>query len=384
MNSMIPERLIDKETHYIPGKMNNNNNQMKNSNQIINSMRPKFSEPESNLKTESKSEKISPGERTSKEPECIRSAQSLVSTLPSHLTLINLKEDYDYDLLEDFYYRIMKPNFPLEEELDSLENFDRNLRSESFLDTEIAVLFDEHTQMVAGGVIYDYYNVSNVGLLSYFCIDQRDARYRGMGLGKFLVQYAYQRCQAVARAFNKSKDGRNFRKQFLKQLFNHDPKTLKVLKQIFKRKYFMNNSTKNDMFAFLAETNKLGVHDGVLESDVRHRILNSIGFRFLDCEYVQPPLYETLPPCYDLILLAYKDSVRPNSSGKLEIPREIIHSYMTETAHSASEAKPFDYRDETYFQMVEENLQCGPRKYELLELPWFNGRVNKSKTHSNF
>lgn len=299
-------------------------------------------------------------------------------SLPSHLTLINLKEEYNFSLLEDFYYRIMKPNFPLEEELDSLENFDRNLQSDSFLETEIAVLFDETTQLVAAGVIYDYYSVSNVGLLSYFCVDQRDAKYRGMGLGKFLVQYAYQRCQEMARTFNKSKEGRNFRKLMLKQLFHHDATTLASLQKIFKRKYFLHDSSKNDMFAFFAETNKLGVHDGVLESNVRHRILNSIGFRFLDFEYVQAPLYETVGPCYDLILLAYKASVHPNYEQIFSVRREIILAFLTETAYSVMESKPFDYRDESYFKHLEAKLRSGPQKYELLDLPWTLGQ-SKSK-----
>lgn len=306
----------------------------------------------------------------------------LLKTLPSHITLINLRDEYDFNLLEDFYYRIMKPNFPMEEELDSLENFDRNLRSDSFLDNEIAVLFDERTQMVAGGVIYDYYSVSNVGLLSYFCIDQRDARYRGMGLGKFLVQYAFLRCQSRARNFNKSKEARTFRKAMLKQLFNHDSKSLTNLKKIFKKKYFQQDATKNDMFAFLAETNKLGVSDGVLESDLRHKILSSIGFRFLDVVYVQPPLYENLAPCFDLILLAYKDSVH-SSNHTLEIPRELILSYMTEAAYAVSETKPFDYRDESYFKIVEDKLLSGPDTYELLEMPWVLGRTQTQTNKKN-
>lgn len=51
---------------------------------------------------------------------------------------------------------------------------------------------------IAGGMVYEYYKMSNSGLLNYFVVDET---YRGFSLGPHLVRQAYERCAKVAEQF---------------------------------------------------------------------------------------------------------------------------------------------------------------------------------------
>lgn len=181
----------------------------------------------------------------------------------------DLRQDPCPTLLADVHEHVMRRFFPMSEELDPLDVWRSQMNSPTGLHniTHIQLYFDASTtraerddyRNIAGVCVWDFLPNCNTGLLSYFCVTEVA---RGRKLSGIMIESAYQ--QYMARS---------------------DPSRTQI---------------------FLAETNKLGVHDGVLESAVRHKILHRLGFAWVQCMYVQPPLGEGKPPCADLLLLVYK------------------------------------------------------------------------------
>eukprot|EP01137_Pigoraptor_chileana_P026622 Opistho-2@8212 len=208
----------------------------------------------------------------------------------TRLHVVDMFASFDEALLSQFYHNIMKPNFPIADELDAFETWVESLdpalkHLADPLDPHFHVLlaldcpetsskdmasvekgsvteplFDARTCVVKGGLVCEYYPGSCCALASYAVVADS---VRGKGIQRHLFDQA------------------------LKILGNYE--------------------TGCDLF--LAETNCIGVDDGVMESATRHTALHRLGFRGLDFAYAQPPLKEGTDWVKDLVLLVHHTTI---------------------------------------------------------------------------
>jgi GNAT superfamily N-acetyltransferase len=304
-----------------------------------------------------------------------------IKQLPSYIKVVDLRLEYNHELLEYFYENTMKKFFPIEDELDPIEAWIENIlpenqdKEEMFLlpDMHICIAFDTRYyeeknskfHRIAGATVWEYYKMSNCGLLSYFMVDER---YRATGMGKCMVYQAYEMCKHVAQEYQTKVAYQNIVKQ---RLDYSVVSKLKGHEKLYYQKMLLASSYKT-FFAFFAETNAYDVDDGVMLAPQRHEIMRKIGFRMLDCDYIQPPLSEEQEPCVDLLLLALDVAELPRDVHNREyIPTIIVEAFLLEFGYSVFEETEF--LTEGYFQhMLKDLAKRGPKLHLSTEsgIPW--------------
>lgn len=201
------------------------------------------------------------------------------------VAFVDLRDDFDRAALERFYAAIVAPAFPMPDELDDLATWDAALAPPTAVqrdprDPLLHVLLavqpaasavgggptalwptDSRGRTIMGGIVVEYYPMCHCGLVSYFVVHES---FRRRGLLKQLVERgcALMHSDAVAHR-------------------------------------------GTPCAAIFAETNRLGVRDGVMEPAERHRIFYSLGFQLVEHAYTQPPVSPTKAPCADLLLAVY-------------------------------------------------------------------------------
>jgi len=262
------------------------------------------------------------------------------------LRYVNLRESYSEALLSRFYNDLMKKNFPIEDELEPLETWiskidpaqASKLHANDYIFNVLLALDPTNKiagtddEVIAGGIVFEYYKQSNCALITYFVVE---TEYRRGGLVKLLIQRALPILnQASLKNVNKSCD------------------------------------------LILAETNATGVEDGVMESTVRHKIMQRLGFMELKFEYTQPPLDEEMDPVFDLLLICHELSpaIITRKDGKKVVPVEKITGFLNDFAHACvgySEEKS-EYEEAAFF--IHEMKQFKGTSDETIDLnailPW--------------
>jgi GNAT superfamily N-acetyltransferase len=99
------------------------------------------------------------------------------------------------------YYQILKPNFPMDDEVESLDSFKQGLLAEPndddamLLEIVLAVRWEGNQSVIGGGVVYEYYFDSNCGLVSFLVVSRVA---RGQGLSRILVEMAAQELEVLS------------------------------------------------------------------------------------------------------------------------------------------------------------------------------------------
>jgi len=294
------------------------------------------------------------------------------------LDYVSLRDHYDEELLLRFYNGLMKTNFPIEDELEAVENWVDLLNPENqkkrnpkafVLDVILALIKNTEPESnpasneshikpedyaseknhpgaitqsddkkshktdgrtISGGIVFEYYKASACGLVTYFVVD---ARYRKQGVVKILLKRALNQFTEIAKKHGK--EGCN---------------------------------------VIFAETNATGVEDGVMPSTVRHKIMQRLGMGHVGVEYIQPPLDEGKDECYDLLLIAYLESPAIKKEGKhFTVPTEHVKAWLKEFAEGCAgfDTDPEEYIHKDYykrlfkqFDTLTSTLPVNP------ELPW--------------
>eukprot|EP01060_Flectonema_neradi_P038300 TRINITY_DN7998_c0_g1_i1.p1 TRINITY_DN7998_c0_g1~~TRINITY_DN7998_c0_g1_i1.p1 ORF type:complete len:337 (+),score=43.88 TRINITY_DN7998_c0_g1_i1:446-1456(+) len=317
----------------------------------------------------------------------IQTMQGLVPVLLMPHTLdgckrvINFREEYDGVALKHFYDTFMKKNFPIEDELDPLEVWEEVLdpeKVESFEDqaVELHVVVgygDSKARDIVGGVVFEYYKMSNCCLMSYIAVADD---HRKSGVAKALVQLAEETCQQASSRLKKSDDDNKPWLDSISRVSVNDT-TEKLLREVSammspeEHKFMTSNISnyKSGLCLFFAETNAEGVEDCVMDSTVRHKILSRLGFRPLRFSYIQPPLSDDQLPCYDLLLTTL--------SEKRPIPSAIVRLFLIDFALSVFGSLGGFSSSSWYKQMeIELNASNGVLPQEGLP-PW-KGRTVKA------
>lgn len=167
------------------------------------------------------------------------------------------------ELIEKFYTELLVPNFSsFPDELDSLDNFKLALSSKFEYRLNIILLFDG--DILVAGCSYEFYLKSKCSLLTYIAVSQH---YKRKGFAKILI--------------------------------------LEILNHL--------NKEYPDCLALLCESNSDNVKGDVMNPKLRRKVLNNIGFYFLDFDYIQPPLSTEQEKCKDLLIGVHKNWLIDNS-----------------------------------------------------------------------
>jgi hypothetical protein len=303
----------------------------------------------------------------------------LTNELPPFIHIVNLRYDWNETLLSYFYENCMKKYFPIEEELDPVEVWIENMKPENrnkeshllLPDMHICIAFDnrlrernnENIPKIVAATVFEYYKLSNCGLLSYFLVSEE---YRESGMGNFMVNYSFQILKQISIEY--------CQKEYTEKLV----KGIEKLEDESSREYFtkareLKQKPNSQLVPFFAETNAWGVDDGVMPAAKRHEIMRRIGFRMLDFDYIQPPLSLEKDPCPDLLLLVLDVPELPMSplNSRKYVDSDVIRVFLLEFGYSVFENMHFI--EENFFQHMMIDLAArGPQLYlsDKNDIPW--------------
>lgn len=280
-------------------------------------------------------------------------------------TVINLRWNYNQQILLDFYQKLMVPNFPIQDELEPLENFLVALKAGSehpfemdiviVLDGELPELLnsppaaaewkgsspvgltkgDFKPPAIVGGIITEYYTEPNCGLITYLLVNKN---FRGSGVAGFLINYSRE-----------------------------------VLDQNAKARGHLSGCD-----AIFLETNsakKVRADHDVIDPRSRHAILHRYGCRLVDFDYIAPPLSPQHPKVDFLLLTVLLTDHIPHDGTSYYVPSSLVINYVTSLWKMANELERTECDIETdpdFHQMIEQ-LESR-EKIPLLDLPWGGGR----------
>ncbi len=172
-----------------------------------------------------------------------------------------------------WYNTVFRPNFPLEDEVESLEALQAGLLAvpaeddAMLLEIVLAVRWSGSNVEIGGGVVYQYFFESNSGLISFLVVSKVA---RGQGLSRILVELAAQELEVLSVEDGGALAGCN---------------------------------------AIFLETNAaqaITMEQDVMDPRVRHLIYHKMGFKLVDFPYVMPPLGPGMPKVGSFLLLKLK------------------------------------------------------------------------------
>lgn len=254
----------------------------------------------------------------------------------------DLRANYDEEALLSFYDRVMVPAFPIDEELDDVESWLADFRPTSerrhdasrprthlilavCADPSVArdpsMAYDSAGRAIAGGTLFDYFPGCHCGLISYFVVHPA---FRRMGILRRLVDAAVKSMNDDAVA-----------------------------------------ARGRPCEAIFAETNRLEVHDTVMDPAERHKVFHSLGFQLVQFRYTQPPVAQHKNASDDLLLVVY----RPVGES---LDARIIASFITENADYVFGPGSMDrlHGNTPWYAKQTRQLRALERVAIRAELPW--------------
>ncbi|KJE97515.1 hypothetical protein CAOG_07359 [Capsaspora owczarzaki ATCC 30864] len=194
------------------------------------------------------------------------------------LDVVRLRDAYDVALLKGLYDQLMVPSFGMfESELEACETWEEllnpatrdsvrdeyDLHAVCLLDDSPEVASKPAVERIAAAVMCEYYPKSNCGLMTYIAVADSMRKH---GLGRVLVSETLAALHQSAQAAGKA-----------------------------------------GCAAVFLETNSDAVdaEKDVMVPAERRKVLHRLGFRILDCTYVQPALSAEQEKCTDLLLAVH-------------------------------------------------------------------------------
>ena len=295
-------------------------------------------------------------------------AEEPTRPLPPHVVYVDLRFDFDAELLKRFYDELMVPNFPLADELDSIEYMESMLKdadddeaeedpakqsnaiqgmtmTSKDVDFHILLMLSFPTAPVEGkrpnyadatilgGVVFEYYIQANVGLLTYLLVSPK---YRGMRLGFILTEQCRESLESNAKSRG-------------------------------------HLAGCNAIFLETNSATKVKASNDVMAPALRHQIFFKMGLRLVDCDYVQPPLATDKKKVNYLLLCCFITpripSIKVGSEDSYYLPstllRNAIHAFWANSPYKGGRK----YTEDVDFKRMSDQLNRRER-IALLDLPW--------------
>lgn len=200
-------------------------------------------------------------------------------------------DEHSLAKLRDFYQGVYTEEFPVADERESLENMEKYLRlkAEGWYgkNNYHILLLENESGAIAGGIVADYFDRSNVGVIEFVVVDDS---LRGQGLGRVLIEAISDRfredCERVGYS---SLNG--------------------ICGEV------------NDPYR------KCDVPDH-LDGFARMRMWHRFGFRLLDFPYIQPALGEGQSAVLGLGLMFRPEKTELSRKVPAELVEHIVADYQ--------------------------------------------------------
>lgn len=275
-------------------------------------------------------------------------------TLPPNIVFINMKEKYNEFLMDRFYTESMLPNFPLEDELDSLEYMKASLTAveeeDKIMNTDYHFIImlslpepydpssdiefteDNFKGDIIGGVIYEYFIQANVGLLTYLVVNHK---WRGLNVGGILSE----KCRESLEEHAKSRGhlaGCN-------AIFLETNSAVKVKESL-----------------------------DVMPPARRHEIFYNMGLRLVDFDYVQAPIDKDKKKVNYLLLCCFITpripSIKSGNNIQYYLPNHLLMNTIF-AFWSNSPGRSRRFAEDVDYKRMQDQLKRRER-IALLDLPW--------------
>jgi len=212
--------------------------------------------------------------------------------------LVNLRFDYNRDLLMRFYEELMMPNFSMfQDELESIDSMEINLkRNGDDSKYKLHIILAMEGSVILGGICCEFFPKSQCGLFTYLVTSPQA---RGKGISRVLIDEGL-------RVMNLEAEGGRCKAVFL-------------------------------------ETNNEADSSDVMDIKVRQEIFRKLGFEFLDFAYVQPALEKTKKSVKCLILGVHTSSSELIDEGKLASP--VVLDWLAEQGETLQGPSYMDHED---------------------------------------
>jgi GNAT superfamily N-acetyltransferase len=239
----------------------------------------------------------------------------------SDMEIVDLRKQYDKDLLAKFYNECMIPSFGMfADELEDLSVWEGNITREEIPDRyklHVLVIREKSApDVLLGGVATEFYPKSGCALLTYIVTSPAA---RGKGVSRPLVEEVIKVMDADAKEAG-----------------------FPACKAIFLE---TNDETKVDASA------------DVMAPKIRQQIFEKLGFVLLKFGYVQPPLGPDKQPCDNLILGVYKRDVDKDLSFD-------SHTLLEWVTEFSEELQGEDYKSDANYVRMKQELESDPRVHQ--------------------
>jgi hypothetical protein len=217
------------------------------------------------------------------------------------LELVDLALNYSEKLLKNFYYEVYLPAFPIKDEREDFEAWQRSLICPAPEGPATHIIIGGYNlqtsqPVIAGGQAVEYYVKSNAGLMTYLVIAEP---FRGKGLAKIFTKAGISALNASALPWT---DGQ---KPFAYFSETNDPNNLESF-----------NDTQNPLQRII--------------------LLSKLGFYLVHFPYVQPRLEGRSKRYYGLKLIVHELSFQSQSGpaqdqdSQAKLKAGIIESFLKE------------------------------------------------------
>eukprot|EP00744_Colponema_vietnamica_P026735 GILI01039755.1.p1 GENE.GILI01039755.1~~GILI01039755.1.p1 ORF type:complete len:270 (+),score=11.15 GILI01039755.1:123-932(+) len=267
------------------------------------------------------------------------------------MKIVDVFHNHDLPLLRRFYTELMIRCFPIEDQREDLEVWEGVLSQDSIPEwgSEMHFLIAQSEEdIIVGGCVFEFYPRSKTGLIAYLVVNPE---HRGQGIARRLLQTAHD---AISDTLSKLRQAE--KDQEKSNIPNH--------------------------IALFAETNALGIEDGLMSSQERHTVLRRLGFKMLQMDYTQPPISAFGNPCSDLYLLGYDSSTLPTETEddvvnstplpRTLMPKESIKGFVRDIYSSVFGEDTAFLKTPNYVHLLQQldNIRPGKDSLVLQDLPW--------------
>lgn len=264
-------------------------------------------------------------------------------------TIVDLRESFDLELLVQFYEDVLSPHYASrKEELDPLENWigqfppydQQNNQDDVLFHVALALKYSEDEEenskpMIVGGLAFEYYTKNNCGFLAYLIVPVGD---RGERMARALIDYAVETITYEAKSRGH----------------------LSGCNVIFME-------TSSDVPVQKIQTQELA------DFTHQHSVLERMGWKLLDFDYIQPPLSNERKKSKNLFLMVYA-TLRFPRMMKEEVqyeflPRVTLKTFIEGFWAYACARIGYEYSNDTDYRHMMDDIQRR-EKIPLLGRPW--------------
>eukprot|EP01080_Neovahlkampfia_damariscottae_P001919 gene1919-1059_t len=232
-------------------------------------------------------------------------------------------ENLDMKLIKELYYDLFLPAFPNENHIEPYDDFVQAFEKRDKFEYKKKVFILMDNDIVIAGLTVEYFPLSNFINMPYLAIK---SEYRGKKLSKILFEEGFKELenQSKLRLEEMNKNPIDNRIIEITKFFNLSTieQTWELLKS-FKPYYCLESEYESE-------------YDPIMNPIDRLKIYDKIGFKIIDFDYCQPPLFEKAQPVSNLYLLTATKFCSKDENDKFYLESSSLKMFYWEFSNLIS------------------------------------------------